>query len=239
MNPYTHLWTARLNVWKVGNTPLLRRIPHLRLKKCLHVSPLCRDRKSSLCLTQTGKNSLLRKSGANDATPGSTVTPQANEQANFMQYVFKWGIGNKFRSDPENRFHPVHLSRAKEVTIRKDYFDSVNENIKYEELNEQWEVFWFENNKLNAKPFPIKKYGIESAKREAIKFFEHLKENNRINVRPHYESGVEGVHYDVVTNCWVAFYRQRNFPVCRSFSAEYHGFETAKKLAIERVKKGK
>ncbi|KJP86123.1 hypothetical protein AK88_04246 [Plasmodium fragile] len=137
------------------------------------------------------------------------------------------------------RFHPVHLRRAKEVTIRKDYFDSVNENIKYEQLNEQWEVFWFENNKLNAKPFPIKKYGIESAKREAIKFFEYLKDNKRINDRPHYESGVEGVHYDVVTNCWVAFYRQRNFPVCRSFSAEYHGFETAKKLAIERVKKCK
>ncbi|CAG9476723.1 transcription factor with AP2 domain(s), putative [Plasmodium vivax] len=237
MTPHAHLWAARLNVCKVGTTPLLRKALHLRLKQCLHVSPLCRDRKSSLCLRPTGKNSLLLNPGTNEAPLVSAGTPQGNEQASFMQYVFKWGIGNKFRSDPENRFHPVHLSRAKEVTIRKDYFDAVNENIKYEPLNEQWEVFWFENDKLNAKPFPIKKYGIESAKREAIKFYESLKQNNRMKDRPHYESGVEGVHYDVVTNCWVAFYRQRNFPVCRSFSAEYHGFETAKKMAIERVKK--
>lgn len=48
-----------------------------------------------------------------------------------------------------------------------------------------------------------------------------------------------GVYYDVVTNCWIALYRSNNFPVCKSFSAEYHGFEMAKQMAIDRVNKYK
>ncbi|KAI4838281.1 AP2 domain transcription factor [Plasmodium brasilianum] len=208
------------------------------VSKFLHTSPLKKDRKSSTYLSVIKNNSHLCKQKEKDGhNIDKIVSPEKREKSLFVQHVFKWGIGNKFRSDPENRFHPVHLNRSKEVTIRKSYFDSDNENIKYEELNEQWEVFWFQNNKLNAKPFPIKKYGIEAAKKEAIKFYETLKVNNYLNTKPQFESGVEGVHYDVVTNCWVSFYRLNNFPVSRSFSAEYHGFETAKKLAIERVNK--
>ncbi|CRH00024.1 transcription factor with AP2 domain(s), putative [Plasmodium relictum] len=205
--------------------------------KLLHISSICKNRKSLKYLDCIKNNSLVNKEKKKEESVDKNLSIEIKKNSDFVQYVFKWGIGNKFRSDPENRFHPVHLSRSKEVTIRKNYFDSVNENIKYEELNEQWEVFWYENNKLNAKPFPIKKYGIEAAKKEAIKFYESLKINNRTNEKPKYESGVEGVHYDVITNCWVSFYRLNNFPVCRSFSAEYHGFETAKKMAIERVKR--
>ncbi|SBS83462.1 transcription factor with AP2 domain(s), putative [Plasmodium ovale] len=209
-------------------------------KALLHTSKLCRYRKSSSNISSFNNSSLLicnekEKDGSRD----NSILSDVKKKSDFIQYVFKWGIGNKFRSDPENRYHPVHLHRSKEVTIRKSYFESVNKNIKYEDLNEQWEVFWFENNKLNAKPFPVKKYGIETAKREAFKFYESLKAENRVNTKPQYESEVEGVHYDVVTNCWVSFYRLNNFPVCRSFSAEYHGFETAKRMAIDRVNKHK
>ncbi|CRG96204.1 transcription factor with AP2 domain(s), putative [Plasmodium gallinaceum] len=205
--------------------------------KLLHTSKICKNRKSLKYLTSIKNNSSVNIQKTKEEYVDKNLSTDIKKKSDFIQYVFKWGIGNKFRSDPENRFHPVHLNRSKEVTIRKNYFDSVNDNIKYEELNEQWEVFWFENNKLNAKPFPIKKYGIEAAKKEAIKFFESLKINNRVNAKPKFESGVEGVHYDVVTNCWISFYRLNNFPICRSFSAEYHGFETAKKMAIERVKR--
>ncbi|CZT98815.1 hypothetical protein PFAG_03246 [Plasmodium falciparum Santa Lucia] len=205
-------------------------------KKRFHISTIYQHRKKSICLNSIQNNSSVNN---NICIVKSEKQEIDKNNSDFIQYVFKWGIGNKFRSDPENRYHPVHLKRSKEVTIRKDYFDNVNENIRYEELNEQWEVYWFENNKLNAKPFPVKKFGINDAKREAIKFYESLKVQQRIMPKPKYESGVEGVHYDIITNCWVAFYRSNNFPVCRSFSAEYHGFETAKQMAIERVEKHK
>lgn len=204
--------------------------------KFFHTSKASRSRKTSKCLVHVRNSTLTIPGTLTEIDNISNVNSEKKENSQFIQYVFKWGIGNRFRADPENRYHPVHLSRPKEVTIRKSYFLPVNENIIYEELNEQWEVFWYANNKLNAKPFPIKKYGIEAAKREAIKFFESLKRNNQMNEKPKYNSEVEGVHFDSVTNCWVSFYRENNFPVCRSFSAEFHGFETAKQMAIARVK---
>lgn len=85
----------------------------------------------------------------------------------YKQHVFRWGVGNKFRSINANRFTPVHHARPKEVTVRIDYFDSPHEAVRYDSLNEQWEVFWFEHSKLNAKPFPVKKFGIEQSKTEA------------------------------------------------------------------------
>ncbi|GAW80926.1 transcription factor with AP2 domain(s) [Plasmodium gonderi] len=233
-----------MNIYKGGNQLIWTSGPHQKLlhsylNQYIHTSIVNKDRKSSTLFNTTKNNPLVERLEDKNSSSDNALNPHINKKSDFIQYIFKWGIGNKFRADPENRFHPVHLSRSKEVTIRKDYFDSVNENIKYEKLNEQWEVFWFENNKLNAKPFPVKKYGIESAKKEAIKFYESLKQNDRINTKPQYKSGIEGVHYDVITNCWMSFYREKNFPVCRSFSAEYHGFETAKKLAIDRVNKYK
>ncbi|ETB57836.1 hypothetical protein YYC_04641 [Plasmodium yoelii 17X] len=211
-------------------------------KNNFHTSPICKNRKSSTFLINFNKKNIAvceQNEKNNDNAENTALSEEIKRETNSIQHVFKWGIGNKFRSDPENRFHPVHLLRPKEVTIKKSYFDSTNENIKYEDLNEQWEVFWFENNKLNAKPFPIKKYGIEAAKKEAFKFYETLQSQNRINPKPKHESGVEGVYYDVVTNCWIALYRSNKFPVCKSFSAEYHGFETAKQMAIDRVNKCK
>lgn len=205
--------------------------------KFFHTSKINRSRKAPKCLVQVKSSSLTNPGKLTEIDNISNVNLQREGNSQFIQHVFKWGIGNRFRADPETRYHPVHLSRPKEVTIRKSYFLPVNKNIIYEKLNEQWEVFWYENNKLNAKPFPIKKYGIEAAKREAIKFYESLKKNNQMKEKPKYKSEVEGVHFDFVTNCWVSFYRENNFPLCRSFSAEFHGFETAKQMAIDRVKK--
>lgn len=206
--------------------------------KNFHCSQTKYGRKHSRCLRQFQSNCITNKIETNELIQQNQLNSDEIDKHNeYIQHVFKWGIGNRFRADPENRYHPVHLSRAKEVTVRKDYFNPVNSNIIYEKLNEQWEVFWYEHNKLNAKPFPIKKYGIEAAKKEAIKFYESLQQNNRLCNKPHYACEVEGVHFDAVTNCWVAFYRSNNVPVCRSFSTEYHGFEEAKKLAVERVQK--
>lgn len=209
------------------------------VKKFLHISRANRSRKTSKCLIQVKNSDILCNEKSNEINESSKGNLKKGNNPQFIQHVFRWGIGNRFRADPETRYHPVHLERPKEVTIKKSYFLPVNENIIYEKLNEQWEVFWYENNKINAKPFPIKKYGIEAAKKEAIKFYESLKKNNKMNEKPTYESGVEGVYFDSVTNCWISFYREKNFPVCRSFSAEFHGFETAKQMAISRVLKHK
>lgn len=62
--------------------------------------------------------------------------------------------------------------------MRQDYFQppDILESCKivYDTTNEQWEVLWHEFGKLNGKPFPIKKYGMEAAKIEAINFANDL-----------------------------------------------------------------
>ncbi|CDJ63590.1 hypothetical protein ENH_00045460, partial [Eimeria necatrix] len=40
----------------------------------------------------------------------------------------------------------------------------------FEQLNESWEVFFFENNKRSSKPFPVKKFGVAAAKQKATEF---------------------------------------------------------------------
>ncbi|VWU49016.1 AP2 domain transcription factor, putative [Hepatocystis sp. ex Piliocolobus tephrosceles] len=234
MNTCTTFLSLKTTSYKI-------KLPILTSNRFIHISQLCKDRKSTNSLIKLNKNSsqICKQTNNNVVCNEKNTNSEHSKNNDFIQYVFKWGIGNRFRSDPENRFHPVHLKRSKEVTIRKNYFDSTCENIKYEELNEQWEVFWYENNKLNGKPFPIKKYGIDAAKKMAFDFFESLKKNDQVKPKPQYESGVEDVHYDTITNCWVAFYRENNIPLSRSFSVEYHGFETAKKLAIDRVHNAK
>ena len=59
--------------------------------------------------------------------------------------------------------------------MRDDYYQSEHKNIFFEDLNEQWEVMWYEDYKWHAKPFPVKKWGLEAAKREALAFFETVK----------------------------------------------------------------
>ena len=149
-----------------------------------------------------------------------------------IQHVFRWGVGNKFRSINANRFTPVHHARPKEVTIREDYFESPNKDvIKFDTVNEQWEVFWYENNKLNAKPFPIKKFGIEQSKTEAIKFMNELVETGRysrdLTSNENLRSDVDGVSWDDRLQSWIAFDGKGS----RAFSASKHGVHGARQLA--------
>ena len=151
----------------------------------------------------------------------------------YRQHIFRWGVGNKFRSVNANRFTPVHHARPKEVTIRDDYFESPDrEAIEYDEVNEQWEVYWRENNKMNAKPFPIKKFGIDQSKIEATKFLQHLKDTNRYSSSESLgepKSRVEGVCWDDRLQSWMVMSSKPT----RFFSASKHGVSGAQKLAEE------
>ena len=149
-------------------------------------------------------------------------------QASSIQHVFKWGIGNKFRS--VNRYSPVHVPRPKEVTIPADYFESPDPvAIHFDRLNEQWEVYWFEHSKLNAKPFPIKKFGVSQSKAEAVLFLQELKNSDRFAQQP---PMLESQHafWDERMQTW--------FSGSVGFSATKHGVETAKQLAEKRTKNG-
>lgn len=146
----------------------------------------------------------------------------------YTQQVFRWGVGNKFRSVNANRFTPVHHARPKEVTVREDYFESPDRAVKYDSVNEQWDVFWYENHKLNAKPFPVKKIGIEQSKQEALKFLIELQETGRFSDKPAImESAADGVFWDDRLQSWISADSAKSV----AFSASKHGPEKAKKLA--------
>ncbi len=101
--------------------------------------------------------------------------------------IFRWGLGNKFRSDSRNRRTPVHAERPKQLMVRDDYYDTESPNVFFEELNEQWEVMWYEHYKWQSKPFPVKKFGLEASKREALEFHKtvaHLAERPKDDTDP-------------------------------------------------------
>ena len=151
----------------------------------------------------------------------STLKPSPLiREEGFVQHVFKWGVGNKFRSLSKNRFRPVHHYRPKEVTISSDYFSSPFSNMKYDPLNEAWEVYWTENMKANAKPFPVKKFGVEQSKIEAKTFAEKITSSHNIQ-----QSNRLGVFWDDRMQCWFSLNSRKGF------SAIKHGNETAKNLA--------
>lgn len=145
--------------------------------------------------------------------------------------VFQWGIGNRFRMQSKNRYVPVHKPHPQESVVRDEYYESDNPNIVWQELNETWEVFWYENFKLNAKPFPVKKYGIERAKVEAGTFFESLKEAGRLNEKPKLESPEDGVFFDARLQGWVSFIWKDSRPQSRVYSVNKYGLEGARMLA--------
>ncbi|KAF4726440.1 hypothetical protein FOZ63_025886, partial [Perkinsus olseni] len=118
------------------------------------------------------------------------------------QRVFRWGIGNRFRSANANRYQPVHLERIKEVTLNDDYYDSPDPNIRWDDYSECWEVYWYEHEKLNAKPFPVKKFGIKWSKEEAKKFYEELKESGRVHARPSHKGGDDSIMWDERMQGW-------------------------------------
>ncbi|KFG49482.1 AP2 domain protein [Toxoplasma gondii GAB2-2007-GAL-DOM2] len=132
------------------------------------------------------------------------------------------------------RFRPVHAARPKEVSIHPSYFESPHPFVIWEPLNEAWEVYFYENLKKSAKPFPVKKFGIARAKREALLFLEQMKLEGKLE-KPTFSSGVDGVTFDQVTGSWICrFVDEEGRCVSRGFGADFHGFEEARKLAIER-----
>ncbi|PFH37863.1 AP2 domain transcription factor AP2VIIb-2 [Besnoitia besnoiti] len=152
----------------------------------------------------------------------------------MVQHVFQWGIGNAFRAISVNRYRPVHAARPKEVSIHPSYFVSPHPCVIWEPLNEAWEVYFYENRKKSAKPFPVKKFGIARAKREALDFLKQMEEEGRLE-KPTFASGVEGVTFDQVTGSWICRYIDADGrSMSRGFSADFHGFEEAKNLAEER-----
>ncbi|KFG65444.1 AP2 domain transcription factor AP2VIIb-2 [Toxoplasma gondii RUB] len=156
------------------------------------------------------------------------------QREGMIQFVFQWGIGNSFRAVSANRFRPVHAARPKEVSIHPSYFESPHPFVIWEPLNEAWEVYFYENLKKSAKPFPVKKFGIARAKREALLFLEQMKLEGKLE-KPTFSSGVDGVTFDQVTGSWICrFVDEEGRCVSRGFGADFHGFEEARKLAIER-----
>merc|ERR1712113_1203032 len=118
----------------------------------------------------------------------------------------------RFRMLRPNRFTPVHKPHPQETVVRDDYYETENPNIMWEDLNESWEVYWYENNKLNARPFPVKKFGIERAKHEAFEFYETLQEAGRLHKKPQHSSPQSGVFYDSRMQDWVSFFWRAGRP---------------------------
>ncbi|AFZ79374.1 hypothetical protein BEWA_022220 [Theileria equi strain WA] len=165
----------------------------------------------------------------------------------LIPHIFRWGVGNRHVAQSKNRYRPTHKERNTTVSIRANYFelDLTFEKCKivYDETNEHWEVLWHEHGKLNGKPFPIKKYGIEASKIEAISFAKTL--NERLKSQPDPDDleqdihgniassqGVEkGVTFDRILQSWVGLGRVGTRPTARAFSADYHGYENAKHMA--------
>lgn len=156
--------------------------------------------------------------------------------------VFRWGIGNKFRMQSKNRFSPVHKPHPTQVTIRDDYYESDNPDIIWENLNESWEVHWYEHSKLNSRPFMVKKFGIERAKREAFEFWEALGEAGRRGDRSAtlkmeaQQPGEPGIFFDYRMQGWVSLFWRAGRPVARTYSARKWGFDGAKMLAEAKQK---
>lgn len=155
--------------------------------------------------------------------------------------TFKWGIGNRFRSNAENALRPVHKARPHMVSVRSDYYDRPlseadgRDHIEWDNLNEAWEVFWFEHGKLNAKPFPVKKFGVEPAKLEAIAFFRELKRTKPRLTQREFESPSSSVRYDERLQSWTVRYWEGGRPQVRSYSASQHGLVQAKAKAAEKL----
>jgi hypothetical protein len=106
----------------------------------------------------------------------------------------------------------------------------------YDNINEQWEVFWFEHHKMNAKPFPIKKFGVEQSKREATKYLTELKDTGRFSAEPALpKSDVKGVFWDDRLQSWFVLDGRK----VRAFSAAKHGPNKARELAESIAKNSK
>uniref|UniRef100_A0A3B0MLM5 Uncharacterized protein n=1 Tax=Theileria annulata TaxID=5874 RepID=A0A3B0MLM5_THEAN len=100
--------------------------------------------------------------------------PDSQSHTGLIEYKFNWGIGNTYTEHSKTRVGRKFAKNPKVVTISSDYFNIEEEfercKVVFDEVNEQWEVLWIEFNKLNGKPFPISKYGIQTSKLKSIEF---------------------------------------------------------------------
>eukprot|EP00438_Fugacium_kawagutii_P024135 Skav222771 [mRNA] locus=scaffold600:340351:345803:- [translate_table: standard] len=119
--------------------------------------------------------------------------------------------------ESKNRFLPVHQPHPMNSVVRDDYYDSDNPR---------------ENQKLTAKPFPVKKFGLERAKVEAFQFFSELEAAGKTGPRQPIEQPQEGVFYDRRMQGWVSLFWRDGRPQSRCFSATKYGFEGSKMLAM-------
>jgi AP2 domain len=154
----------------------------------------------------------------------------------YKEHIFRWGVGNNYELKNKIRHLPPYKPRPTRVTIPEEYFKSESPNIRFDFLNEQWEVFWWEYEKLNAKPFPVKKYGVELSKREAASYERKLKEERKMHMPPDYEEEInDQVFFDDRLQTWFATYTDETTGKrkCKGFSAIKWGFEQARTIAIK------
>eukprot|EP00920_Eleutheroschizon_duboscqi_P032201 GHVT01077734.1.p1 GENE.GHVT01077734.1~~GHVT01077734.1.p1 ORF type:complete len:470 (+),score=32.25 GHVT01077734.1:1072-2481(+) len=85
------------------------------------------------------------------------------------------------------RVHPVTAARPRSATIAVSYFSSPcvkvglpAQCVQWEDLNESWEVAWYEYGKLQARPFAVRKYGIQAAKQAALMFAIQQQEEGKL-----------------------------------------------------------
>ena len=121
----------------------------------------------------------------------------------YKQHVFKWGVGSDYMRKNSLRMLPPTIPRPRESTIPDNYFESFTlpnptieapHAIRFCHVNEHWEVYWWEYNKQHAKPFPVKKYGVEGAKREAKAYAERLLSSGKMNPAPTHNHLTEAKH---------------------------------------------
>ncbi|UKK02032.2 hypothetical protein MACK_001386 [Theileria orientalis] len=198
----------------------------------------------------TSRNDYCPSSDSNLSESSEDVSN--NFKANnikLVEYTFNWGVGNKYIEQSRNRLdsqfsikifriRPTHNKKVTTVTIPSNYFDVTDkfENCKlvFDDVNEQWEVLWLEYNKLNGKPFPVKKHGIQASKDQAIKFAKEINDKlNNSDVNNYYKHSNEdkNISFDNVLQCWVGLGRAGSRPIARAYSADYHGFENSKDLS--------
>eukprot|EP00931_Biecheleriopsis_adriatica_P122548 TRINITY_DN97546_c0_g1_i1.p1 TRINITY_DN97546_c0_g1~~TRINITY_DN97546_c0_g1_i1.p1 ORF type:complete len:258 (+),score=45.47 TRINITY_DN97546_c0_g1_i1:98-871(+) len=190
---------------------------------------------SSTSWKEARRSSTASSSREGGEEPGDALVPGVRvyrRQRAEHERTFRWGIGSRFRMESKNRFTPVHKPHPMQTVVRDDYYESDNPSVVWDELREGWEVSWYENSKLTARPFPVKKFGIERAKREAFQFYEELKAAGKLGQRPRIEQPQEGVFYDQRMQSWVTFFWRGGRPHSRCFAATKYGFDGARTLAI-------
>jgi len=84
---------------------------------------------------------------------------------------------------------------------------------------------------VNARPFPVKKFGVERAKQEALAWHDKLRAEGRAQAPRQHESPTPGVFYDPRMQDWVTLAWRGGRPISRCFSASKYGYEGAKLLA--------